>query len=94
MSPGYGAEREELRSKGGGKRLKRLTVHMPEDRVNGDYKVEHENFPPHGPERFQFGAAEKAGLAEHLAKHVGLKLPGKAAGGGSAEPEVSKSDFE
>jgi hypothetical protein len=97
VMPGYGAERAEQMAKRGGKRLKTMTIHMPshEDPSAG-HVVEHAHADPaHSKQRFQFAPNEKEALAAHLSKHLGIKLPGKAAGAGdSAEPSVSKSDFE
>ena len=92
--PGYGAERQELRERASTKRLKTMTIRMPshEDPRAG-HVVEHA-YHEHKPELWKFGADQTAELAAHLSKHLGVKLPGKAAGGESAEPEVSKSDFE
>jgi hypothetical protein len=89
MSPSYGALRQELKEKSGEKRLKRMTIDMGREGT----VVEHENHAPHGKERFQFSPDEKSALAMHIGKHLGLKLPGKAAGE-SAEPAVSKENFE
>jgi hypothetical protein len=94
--PGFGAERAELRERSGSKRLKTMTIHMPshEDPKAG-HVVEHEHHPPHGAEHFTFGNKEHEALAAHLEKHLGIKLPGKAAGAeGSAESAEPKSDFQ
>jgi len=97
--PGFGALRDLARQQAAGagsKKLKTLTIHMPshEDPSAG-HVVEHVHHPPHRPERFQFAPNENSALAAHLTKHLGLKLPGKAAGAGdSAESEVSKENFE
>jgi len=95
--PGYGALLKELREKSGGeKRLKTMTIQMPSNEdPSAGHVIEHANHPPDKPERFEFARNEKSELAAHLSKHLGLKLPGKAADkSGSAEPEVSKADFE
>ena len=92
--PGFGAERQFARGASSEKRLKTMTIHMPEAGGREEHVVEHEHHEPHGKERFQFAPNENENLAAHLSKHLGLKLPGKAAGSESAEPEVSKSDFE
>jgi hypothetical protein len=91
MSPGFGAERAELRSKDSEKRLKTMTIHRSED---GSHVVELAHDAPHKPERFDFAPSEKEKLSAHIEKNLGLKLPGKAAPAESAEPSVSKSDFE
>ena len=94
--PGFGALRQIARSTASGeKKLKKMTIHTPEEGKRAETSVEHEHHPPHSSEQFRFAANEKDALAAHLSKHLGLKLPGKAADkSGSAEPEVSKADFE
>jgi hypothetical protein len=92
--PGFGAERVFARGQSSGKRIKTMTIHMPEgEGAKENTIVEHEHHEPHGKERFQFAPNENENLAAHLSKHLGLKLPGKAASG-SAESEVSKENFE
>jgi hypothetical protein len=97
--PGFGALRDLARQQTtgtGGKRIKTMTLHMPshEDPRAG-HVVEHEHYPPHPKETFRFAPNENETLAAYLSKHLGLKLPGKAAvGSDSAESAVSKSDFE
>jgi hypothetical protein len=91
--PSFGAGRQFARGQGSEKKLKSMTIRMPEAGGREETVVEHEHqSSAHKPERYQFAPNEN--LAAHLSKHLGLKLPGKASGGESAEPEVSKSDFE
>ena len=94
--PSFGALREVARSAASGeKRLKTMTIHMPEEGKRAEIAVEHEHQAPHPSEQFRFAANEKDALASHLMKHLGLQLPGKAAAGSdSGEPEVSKSNFQ
>lgn len=92
--PGYGALRQQLKEKSGEKRLRAMTIRMPEAGGREETVVEHEHHPPHPKEKFQFAPNENENLAAHLSKHLGLKLPGKAAAGESAESAVSKADFE
>ncbi len=94
--PGFGALRNLAKEQqAGGKRLKTMTIRLPEAGGREEHIVEHEHHPPHAQERFQFGQNQGEALAAHLSKHLGLKLPGKAAGAGdSAESEVSKADFK
>ena len=98
--PGYGAlrnlaMREAASTEQNSKKLKTMTIHAPnEAEGRKNYTVEHDYHAPHGRESFKFSPAEQSSLSAHLSKHLGLKLPGKATGGESAEPEVSKSDFK
>jgi hypothetical protein len=93
--PGFGAERQFARGQSSAKKLKSLTVHMPEEE-KGDVRVEHEYQDPHAPQTFKFGAAEKGGLAEHLQKHLAIVMPGRAKGtvASPAAGEVSKDESE
>jgi hypothetical protein len=93
---GVGAVRDLARQRAaGGKRIRTMTIHMPEEGKRAEIAVEHEHYPPHAKEQFRFAPNENEALAAHLSKHLGLKLPGKAAAGSdSAESAVSKSDFE
>jgi hypothetical protein len=91
--PSFGALRQIARGASVEKKLKSLTVHMPEEE-KGDVRVEHEYAAPHGPASFKFGAAERDGLSAHLQQHLGIRMPGKAAGSESAESEVSKENFD
>jgi hypothetical protein len=90
--PGFGAERQFARGQSVPKKIKTLTVRFPEESGNGETRVEHEHMPPHSAEQFRFSAHEGDALKEHLMKHVGLNLPGKAASGESMESVASKSD--
>jgi hypothetical protein len=92
--PSFGAGRQFARGQGSEKKLKSMTIRMPEARGREETVVEHEHQPPHPKEKFQFAPNENKNLAAHLSKHLGLRLPGKATGGDSAESEVSKADFE
>jgi hypothetical protein len=95
--PGFGALRNLAQSTAaqGGKRIKTMTIHMPEEGKRAETSVEHEHQPPHPAEQFRFAQNENEALAAHLSKHLGVKLPGKAtAAGDSAESEVSKENFE
>jgi hypothetical protein len=95
--PGFGALRNLAQSTAaqGSKRIKTMTIHMPEEGKRAETSVEHEHQPPHLPEQFRFAPNENEALAAHLSKHLGVKLPGKAADtAGSGEPEVSKENFE
>jgi hypothetical protein len=90
--PGFGALRQIARSTASGeKKLKKMTIHTPEEGKRAETSVEHEHHPPHSSEQFRFAANEKDALAAHLSKHLGLNLPGKAAGE-AAESIASKSN--
>ncbi len=92
--PGFGALRDLARQQAAGaeeKRLKTMTIHLPEEGKRAEIAVEHEHHPPHSSGQFRFAANEKDALAAHLSKHLGLNLPGKAAGE-AAESIASKSN--
>ncbi len=93
MSPGFGAERQFARGASSGKKLKSMTIEMPEAEGRKDYIVHHDHHAPHNRESFRFAPNENENLAAHLSKHLGIRMPGKAAGE-SAESAESKSDFE
>jgi hypothetical protein len=93
--PSFGALRQAAMAASNEKKLKTMTIHMPEEGKRAETSVEHEHQPPHPPEQFRFAPNENEALAAHLSKHLGVKLPGKAAGAGdSAESEVSKENFD
>jgi hypothetical protein len=93
--PSFGALRNIARGASVEKKVRAMTIKMPQaGGANQNTTVEHEHEPPHPKERFQFAPNENPALAAHIQKHLGLKLPGKAAGDeDSAEPEVSKGNF-
>jgi hypothetical protein len=96
MSPGWGADREIARGASSQKKVKSLKITVPENRETGDYKVEHEHFPPHAPQSFKFGAADHSSLAAHLEKHLAITIPGRAKGtiASPESGEVGKGDDE
>ncbi len=91
--PGFGALRNLARGQSSEKKLKSMTIHMPSPGGLKDYIVHHDHHPPHDRESFRFAPNENENLAAHLSKHLGLRLPGKAADE-SAESSESKSDFQ
>jgi hypothetical protein len=93
--PSFGALRQAAMAASNEKKLKTMTIRLPEEGKRAETSVEHEHHPPHPAEQFRFAPNENEALAAHLSKHLGVKLPGKAAGAGdSAESEVSKENFE
>src|SRR5208337_4225626 len=79
--PSFGALRQIARGAASGeKRLKTMTIKMPEEGKRAETVVEHEHFPPHPKDHFQFAANEKEALRAHLSKHLGLNLLGKSKG--------------
>ena len=93
--PSFGALRQIARGAASGeKRLKTMTIKMPEEGKRAEIAVEHEHHPPHPSEQFRFAPNENENLAAHLSKHLGLNLLGKSKGASdSAEPEVSRENF-
>ena len=89
--PGFGAGRSFARGQSSDKKIKTMTIHFPQAGGTGETHVEHENVAPHPAEKFRFAAHEGDALKQHLMKHVGLNLPGKAASGESMESVASKS---
>lgn len=99
---GFGAERAELRKRAGTKKLRTILYSPPdaEDNKSGKHLVHFDHNEPHGVERRSFDSAAEA--MGHIANKLGvtheqlagLKLPGKVGPSESAEPGLSKSDFE
>jgi hypothetical protein len=89
---GFGAEKHEMRLNASKKRLKTMTIHLPQAEGRKDYIVHHDHHPPHGQETYRISAGDNADLAAHLSKHLGLALHGKASE--AAESAESKENFE
>jgi hypothetical protein len=95
--PGFGALRDLARQQAaGGKRIKTMTIHLPDENKSGEYAVEHEHAAPHAMERFRFARNEGEALAAHLSKHLAITIPGRAKGtiASPESGEVGKGDDE
>jgi hypothetical protein len=90
--PGYGALRNLVKQEESSKKLKSMTIQMPEAGGGKDYTVHHDHQPPHERESFKFASNENGKLAAHLSKHLEMQLPGKPAGE-SVASEESKTNL-